>query len=475
MDILFVASEGFPFSSSGGLGDVIGSLPPALKEARGDLNVSVILPYYRRTKEAYSENTEFVFELSFYLSWRSLTAKIYKSEYKNVSYYFVENDYYFDRENLYGEWDDGERFAFFSKAVIEFILKRGAIPDILHANDWQTALSVIYLKTLYKSSQNLAKIRTLYTIHNIEYQGKFDTKILGDVFGIEDKYKSILEFDGNVNLMKGALTVSDSVSTVSPNYKNELNHNFFAYGLAEIIRSVSHKTYGVINGIDEEYYSPMNADIYFPYDENTIDKGKRKNKEGFQQEFGLIKNDKIPLIVMISRLTEGKGIDLLLHIIDELLNSANIEFAILGTGEKKYEDALNAVAKRHENFKAIIKFDKKLSKKMYAAADIFLMPSKSEPCGLAQMIACRYAAVPIVRAVGGLYDSIKPYFLEGGNGLLFENFNAHELLYTIKEALQIYENKELFSKIRKNAIKTDFSWRNSALKYIAIYDNLLKW
>ena len=473
MKILFVASEGAPFSASGGLGDVIGALPGAIKKNDPSIDVEVVLPLYKSTKEKYMDELKRVCDLNFRLSWRDTGATVYSIEKDGINYYFIENSYYFDREAFYGEFDDGERFAFFSMATLEFIMSNQNIPDIIHANDWQSALCVIYLKTKYRQIKMLSQIKTLYTIHNIEYQGKYNLDILEDIFALDIQFKNIVEYNGEINLTKGAITVSDYVSTVSPNYANELKHDYFAFGLANIISEASHKMCGIINGIDYSYFSPeVGGDIYSPYTRRAFKSGKAKNKKALQAELGLLQNPKIPLIIMISRLTDGKGIDLVLHVIEELL-SENVQFAILGTGDVKYEDALRSIESNHDNFKAVIKFDRTLSKKMYAGADMFLMPSKSEPCGLAQMIACSYGTIPVVRAVGGLVDSIIPYGCEGANGFRFDNYNAHDLLYTAKSALNLYSSTKEWETLVKSAINSDFSWVKSAQKYIGLYKNLL--
>lgn len=473
MKILFVASEGAPFSASGGLGDVIGALPKAIKENGNDVDVDVVLPLYKTTKERFKNELIHVCDVSFYLSWRHVGASIYKIQNNGINYYFIENSYYFDREAFYGEFDDGERFAFFSMAILEFICSTGNTPDILHANDWQSALCIIYLKTKYKYTPQLAKIKTLYTIHNIEYQGKYNLNILEDVFALDIRFKNIVEYNGEINLTKGAIVTSDYVSTVSPNYANELKHDYFALGLSNVILDASDKMSGIINGIDYSYFSPdVGGDIYSPYTRRAFKSGKARNKKMLQQELGLLQNPKIPLIIMISRLTDGKGIDLVLHVIDELLEE-EVQFAILGTGEAKYEDAFRSLEAKHDNFKAALKFDRVLSKKMYAGADIFLMPSKSEPCGLAQMIACSYGTVPIVRSTGGLVDSIIPYGHDGANGFRFDNYNAHDLLYTVKTALNLYSSTKEWEALVKSAINSDFSWSVSAQKYIRLYENLL--
>jgi len=468
MKILYVTSEAGPFAASGGLGDVMGALPITVAK-NPDTVAEVIMPLYDVMKPEYREKLTWVCDLTFKLSWRKTGATVYKTVREGVTYYFVENHYYFERGRLYGEFDDGERFAFFSRAVVEFMLSYGDIPDVLHANDWQTALSVIYLKTEYARIEAFSKIKTVFTIHNIEYQGKYDPYILGDIFGLDFKYKDILEYDGCLNLLKGAVVACDFLTTVSPNYANELTHDFFAFGLSKVILAARHKMAGIINGIDYTYFSPeLGGDIYEPYTAKNYKSGKAKNKAALQEELGLTKNKNIPLVVMITRLTAGKGIDLVLHIIEELLRE-RVQLVILGTGDKEYEDKLSEIASRHDNFKALIKFDRVLSKKMYAAADIFLMPSKSEPCGLAQMIACSYGTVPVVRSVGGLYDSIRTVGEEGANGFRFDNYNAHELLFTLKAALSLYSDKEAWGALTKSAKTSSFTWEKSAENYIEIY------
>ena len=470
MKILYVTSEANPFAASGGLGDVMGALPAAVAKEGHDC--SVILPLYNTMKPQFREKLELVLDMSFNLAWRHTGASVYKLSNNGVTYYFVENHYYFDRGRLYGEFDDAERFAFFSRAVVEFMLHSGYIPDVLHANDWQTAPAVIYLKTEYSHIEVLRKIKTVYTIHNIEYQGKFGSQVLGDVFGISSWNKGVVEFDGCINLMKGAILCSDFITTVSPNYANELQHDFFAFGLSGIIRDAGYKMRGVINGIDYDYFSPeKGGDIYASYNNRNYKSGKAKNKAALQAEVGLPVEADVPLAVMITRFASQKGIDLVLHIMDELLQE-NVQVIVLGTGEKEYEDAFRALEARHPNLRALIKFDRVISKKMYAGADIFLMPSKSEPCGLAQMIACSYGTIPVVRSVGGLYDSIRSYGEEGANGFRFDNYNAHELLFTVKAALELYKDKKAWNALTASAKKSNFTWENSAKEYISIYENL---
>lgn len=474
MKILYVTSEANPYAASGGLGDVLGALPITVAEDNPDTCVEVIMPLYGSMKDEHRKKLVKVKDITFKYSWRDSGASVYKIQNGKVAYYFIENHYYFDRRTLYGEYDDAERFAFFSLAVVEFMIQTGNIPDILHANDWQSALSVVYLKTKFRCIDALKNIRTVYTIHNIEYQGKFDSAILGDIFAL-DGYLNVVEYNGCINLMKGAISVSDYITTVSPNYAFELHHDFFAFGLADVIHQASAKMKGVINGIDYKYFSPeLGGDIYFEYGKENLKEGKKKNKLAFQKEVGLPENADIPLVVMITRLATAKGIDLVAGIIDELLRE-DIQFVILGTGEPEYEQMFRELEKKYQNVRALIKFDRVISKKMYASADIFVMPSKSEPCGLAQMIACSYGTVPIVRAVGGLYDSIKPYGRDDANGFTFDNYNAHELLFTVKRAIDLYKNKKEWDALVMKAKSSDFSWGVSAKKYMSIYNKLLEW
>ena len=471
MKLLFVTSEANPYAASGGLGDVMGALPAALAE-NPDNEVSVIMPYYNTVSETYRSKMKKVADISFKLSWRSTGASIFSLVDRGVTYYFIENHRYFSRGRLYGEYDDGERFAFFSAAVVEFMIQTGNYPDVLHANDWQSALSVIYPKTRYKNNAKLANVKTVFTIHNIEYQGKYGKDALGDLFGIDDEFCGILEQDGCLNLLKGAVICADQVTTVSPNYANELKYPFFAFGLSEVIKSQEHKLTGVINGIDYDYFSPdKGGDIDFSYNKFSRKAGKKKNKLALLAELGLSEFADRPLIVMITRLAKGKGVDLVLHVIEELL-SKDVTVVVLGTGEKEYELAFSALETRYKNLRALITFNRVISKKLYASADIFLMPSKSEPCGLAQMIACSYATVPIVRAVGGLYDSIKNYPAIDSNGFTFDNYNAHDFLFKIYEALELYKNTTEWDKLTLRAIKSDFTWNKSASKYMEIYSKI---
>ncbi len=472
MKILYVASEANPFAASGGLGDVMGALPRVLKRAGGAATeVGVILPLYGSVAPEYRQKMKKVFEGHFRYAWRDAYLGVYRLSAAGVSYYFVDNEQYFKRERMYGEFDDGERFAFFCRAVIEYMIQSGNVPDILHANDWQAALTVVYLKTRFAEVEALSRIQTVFTIHNIEYQGKYDPAILGDVFDLDGWHQPILEWDGCLNLMKGAIQVADTVTTVSPRYAEELCDPYFAYGLAPMIRKIKNKFFGIVNGLDTTYFSPSSAeDLPFPYTVAKAKSGKAANKRALQEELGLPLRSDVPLLVMITRLTAGKGIDLVLHILGELLEE-DVQFVLLGTGEKKYEQIFADLCARHPNkARAELRFDRKLSKRMYAGADLFLMPSKTEPCGLAQMTACRYGTVPIVHGVGGLYDTIVSYGGTDSNGFVFCNYNAHDLLFRIKDALALYRgDNEEWSRLVRRAMQSDFSWKRSAEKYRALY------
>ena len=471
MKILYVTGEAAPYAASGGLGDVMGSLPAELRAYDSRYEVSVILPLYAQVQEKFRAEMQKVAEFTFPYVWRTSYCGVYKLTSRGVDYYFIDNEQYFKRPAMYGQFDDGERYAYFCHAVIEFMLHCDYIPDVLHANDWQAALSVVYLKTRYRAETRLDGIKTVFTIHNIEYQGRYGMHSLGDIFDIGYEDASIMEYSGDINLLKGAVVCADRVTTVSPNYAKELSDSYFAYGLEYIIRDNAHKMSGIINGLDVDYFNPERDDIPFPFTVDTVREGKAKNKAHLQESLGLPVEPDVPLIAMITRLTEGKGVDLVLHVFEELLEQ-NVQFVLLGTGDKRYEQVFEILCTRHgDRARALLKFDRALSKEIYASADIFLMPSKTEPCGLAQMIACRYGTIPVVHGVGGLADSIIPYGDEGGNGFVFRNFNAHDMLFRIKEALELYENEGGFEALRKSAMTTDFTWRASAAKYIELYEN----
>lgn len=474
MKILFAGSEALPFASTGGLGDVLGSLPSAIAHAFPYADVRVALPLYSSISHEYRSEMTLITETQVRLSWRVQYCGIYSLLRDGVTYYFIDNEYYFKRPTLYGNYDDGERFAFFSRAVLELMDRTGFFPDILHANDWQTAASVIYLKSIYSADARYRPVRAVYTIHNIEYQGIYGMDILGDVFGLGPNMRGVIEYDGNINLTKGAIVCADAVTTVSPQYARELQTEYYSHGLYHILRLYREKLFGIINGIDTTYYNPE-TDPALPKNYSANDpSGKAVCKEHIQRLTGLAVCPNTPLVAMISRLAEHKGFDLVTCVIEEFLKD-DVQFILLGTGDKALEDYFSSLAARYPGKVAVLlQFNKELSKQIYAGADIFLMPSKSEPCGLSQMIASRYGAIPVVRETGGLYDTIKPYNPENdsGNGFTFANYNAHDMLYVLRQATALYRDKDKFTKLMLRAMKCDFSWDSSAKQYMELYKNL---
>ncbi len=477
--ILYVATEALPFISSGGLGDVIGSLPLAVKKADPKCDVRVILPLYGAVSEHYRKNMTKVCEFAVDLSWRKQYAGVFSYNLDNVTYYFLDNEYYFKRDGLYGHFDDGERFAYFSAAVVALMDKIDFFPDVLHANDWQSALSIIYLKTLYSYDERYRGVKTVFSIHNIAFQGKYSFDILEDVFGLGNKEREILEYNGCINLMKGAIVCCDTLMTVSEKYADEIQSSVYAHGLEYITRLYSCKTKGVLNGIDMTYYDPKNDDcIAKNYTWRSVAR-KSENKAELQASLGLPVRADVPMISIISRLTEQKGLDLVKAVIDEVMCD-DVQLVILGKGDYEYEEFFKGLEGRFpDKVRTLLLYNKELSKKIYASSDVFLMPSKTEPCGLSQMIASRYGAIPVVRETGGLFDSIKPYIEHDdgtfeGDGFTFANYNAHDMMYTLRLAVSLYRNAEKRNALVKKIMRRDFSWGVSAKKYIEIYNELLK-
>ncbi len=478
MKILFAGSEALPFCSTGGLGDVLGSLPRSLKELGGEeMDVRVVLPLYGAIPEKFRAGMTFLCEIRVKLAWRSQYCGIYSYELDGVTYYFLDNEYYFKRPSMYGEMDDGERFAFFGKAIIDCMAAVDFFPDILHANDWQTGMSIVYLKRHYSGTEPYANIKTVYTIHNIDYQGVYDMGLLGDIFDVSDYDGWLFEHNGAMNITKAAILCADQVSTVSEHYADEIQTPFFSSGLDSILGANSFKLRGILNGIDYTYYDPAtDPDIAHPYTARAIS-GKAKNKEELQRLMGLPVKKDVPVIAMISRLVEHKGFDLVECILEEIVAHFDVQIVVLGTGSETYENYFRYLsAKYSDKVAARIAFDKALSKKIYAGADLFLMPSLREACGLSQMIASRYGTVPIVRETGGLYDTIHPYLFDSGdgNGFTFTNYNAHDMKHVILEACGLFHDKQAWKALVKNVMKVDFSWNVSAKKYSKMYEDLLK-
>ena len=465
--ILFVASEANPFAGTGGLGDVIGSLPAAIAEADADADVRVCIPLYGTIKNEYRERMKKVDEFTVSLAWRSLYCGVFALKRGKVTYYFIDNEYYFKRSALYGSFDDGERYAYFCKAVMEWTKRAGFIPDILHANDWQAALCVVYQKHKYR----FPNTRTVYTIHNIEYQGIYDFAILGDVFDLGPEAAEDLAYSGCINLTKGAMICADRVTTVSEEYAREIGDEYFAHGLHHAVRACAYKLSGIVNGIDCKVFDPKrDKDICANFSKSNP-ANKALCKADVEKVFGFSQPNAVPLVAMVSRLASHKGFDLVRHSFEDILRR-DLRFVLLGTGEGELESYFEGMMRRYpDKFRVILAYNKELAKKVYAGADLFLMPSKSEPCGLAQMMACRYGTVPIVHAVGGLRDTIKPFdhTTGEGNGVTFQSYNAGDMVWAIDRALGLINDSKTRKKLVYNAMSSDFSWERSAFRYLDLY------
>lgn len=476
--ILYIGSECMPFAATGGLGDVMGSLPAALKAYAGeDADVRCVIPLYDKVGEEWRAKmkTETIFTVQ--LGWRKQYCGILSLEKDSVIYYFVDNEYYFKRGALYGHLDDGERYAFFSLAVIEMLSHIDFYPDILHANDWQSAMSIVYLNLCYREKEGYRDIKTVFTIHNIEYQGKYDMSILADIFGLDWKHTGLMEWDNSMNLMKAAIVCADRVSTVSPSYANEIKTAEYAHGLESLLCEHSYKLCGILNGIDYIYNDPhADPDIAKKFMWRSL-KGKTENKLALQRELGLPERENIPMYSIISRLVAHKGTDLVCEIGYKLMSEKDIQLVVLGTGNTEYEEYFRELERQFpDKVRAMITYDRKLSKRIYAASDLFIMPSKSEPCGLSQMIASRYGAVPITRETGGLADSIKGYWIDKGeikgNGFTFANYSSSELYDRICASYELYCDQKAFRKLQQKVMKTDFSWAVSAVSYMEMYNSI---
>lgn len=476
MKILFVAAEAAPFVKAGGLGDVIGGLPKSL--VKKGVECRVIIPYYSKIKYGdLAADIQYLRAITVPIGLRSYYCGIFYTEIEGVQYYFIDNEQYFNRGKIYGESDDGERFTFFSKAALELLNYIDYSPDIIHASDWHTALVPIYLNVFYRDNEKFKNIRTVFSIHNIEFQGKFNPFVLGSLFGLWEEHKSLLMYDGDINLMKGAIEMSDKVTTVSETYANEILTPYFSHGLHHILIEKKYKLCGFINGLDIDVFNPLtDKRIFKNFDLEHIE-DKSLNKVALQEEMDLDVDPDVPLIGMVGRLTSQKGIDLLLYIKEELAK-LDIQFILLGTGDPYFEFELrNWERLHHDKVRCYISFSNEMAQKIYASSDLFLMPSKSEPCGLAQMISMRYGTIPVVHSVGGLKDTVIPFDEknETGNGFSFETFNAHDMLYAINRALDDYQDKETWSKLVENAMTTDFSWEKASENYIGLYNELMSW
>ena len=472
MKVLYAASEALPFIASGGLGDVAGSLPHALRKRL--IGCRVVLPMYDTIKQELKDTMKFITHISVPVAWRRQYCGIFEAKHNGVIYYLIDNQYYFKRDTIYGHYDDAERFAFFSRAVLEIIPYIDFKPDIIHCNDWQTALTPVYYSAMYANSPGYENIKTIFTIHNIQYQGVYGKELLEDVLGIPADKASLLEYDGCINFMKGAIECADKVTTVSPSYADEILDPWYSHGLDSILNERRYKLSGILNGIDTVGYDPATDKcIKANFSADDIS-GKKIDKEELQKEMGLPVKPGVPVIGMVTRLVSHKGLDLVKGILDELLATSEMQLVVLGSGDYEYESYFRWIAEKYPDKVGLrIGFVPELARKIYAGADMFLMPSKSEPCGLSQMVALRYGTVPIVRETGGLRDSITDCGDGKGNGFTFKSYNAHDMLDAIRRSLTLYYNGD-WNELVLRALNCDFSWGRSANAYIRLYKETLK-
>lgn len=472
MKVLYAASEAVPFCKTGGLADVAGSLPPAL--AAQGVETAVILPLYRLVKERFADQLTFLCYDYVDLAWRHAYCGLFSLKKDGVTWYFLDNEQYFGRPELYGCADDGERFGFFSRAVVKMLDHLDFWPDVIHCNDWQTALIPIYLKDDGVREERYRSIRTVLTIHNIEYQGRYDPYCLGGLFGLDRGWvdDGTLLLDGDLNLLKGAILTADAVNAVSPTYAQELKNPYFAHRMEGILTQCGYKLSGVLNGIDMKLYDPA-ADPRIAANYTAEDvSGKAADKAALQKALGLRPEPETPIIAMVSRLVTHKGLDLIREVMGDIMELP-VQFVLLGSGDAAYEDFFRHASERWPERMAIrLGYDEALSMAIYAGADLFLMPSRSEPCGLSQMIAMRYGTVPIVRETGGLKDTVQPYeaWRDAGTGFTFANYSSADMLHVIREAVYLYKDyPDAFARLRRRAMERDFSWNRSAGDYLKIY------
>lgn len=475
MRTLFVAAECAPFFKTGGLGDVAGALPKALKEKGTE--IKVVLPYFTKIADQYKEQIQDLFSYEVNVGWRKQYCGVKYLSLKGIDYYFLDNLYYFDRPDLYGYYDDGERFAFFQLAVIELMEKINFIPDVIHLNDYHTAFIPFLLKEKYRWIQAFDSIHTVLTIHNIEFQGQYDQGVLGDLFGMgNERYEDgTVRFNDCVNFMKAGILYADRVTTVSPSYAEEIKTAEFGAGLDVILRMESGKLSGIVNGIDYEMFDPAKDPALFEnYDAKHLAK-KIENKVQLQKHLGLPVNADIPLVGIVSRLTYQKGFHLLLEEMENLMQF-DVQLVVIGTGDPNFENQFRYFGEQYPEKTSInIAFDLSLAQKVYAGVDMFLMPSAFEPCGLSQMISMRYGTLPIVHEIGGLKDTVEPYnpITNKGTGFGFDNFQPFYLMNVLKQAIELYQNhSEIWQELMQQAMAKDFSWNESSQQYLALYQQL---
>lgn len=474
MNILFATSEAVPLAKTGGLADVAGALPKALNERGADTRV--IMPLYEDIPQTYINQFQLVSVFSVQMGWRMQYVGLLQAEIDGVIYYLIDNEFYFRRRGLYGYGDDPERFVFFCSAVMEAVKRMNFHPDIIHCHDWQTGLIPFLLKKRYAFDPDFAYTKSVFTIHNLKYQGIFGKQQLMDMIGmgaeIFDDYG--IGHNDVANCMKGGLHFADKLTTVSKTYAHEIQYPFYGEGLDGLLRWRAGDLTGIVNGIDTELFDPMNDPALISPYRNSLSR-KKPNKTALQEEMGLPISEDIPVIGIVSRMVEQKGFDLIERVFGELLDEP-VQFVVLGSGDWRYEEMFrNAARLRPDKIGVRLGYDDVLARRIYAGSDMYLMPSLFEPCGLSQLFALRYRTVPIVRETGGLVDTVKPYneFTGEGNGFSFTNYNAHEMLYTIRQALGFYQDEQVWKQIVQNGTKEDYSWSKSAKSYMSIYEQLV--
>ncbi|MBD7913459.1 MULTISPECIES: glycogen synthase GlgA [Clostridium] len=475
MKVLLAASEAYPLIRSGSLGDAIGALSKEL--GKKDIDVRVVIPKYKNIDLNIKDKLEFVKWFMVKVGWRTQYCGLFKYDSDNVKYYLVDNEYYFNRDDLYGYDDDDERFAYFDKTILELINELDWKPDIIHCNDWQTGMVPVMLKYDYASRDEYKDIKTVFSFHNMMFKGVFSPEILPDLFdyNMELFNNGSLEFYGGVSFMKGGINFADKITTVSSTYADEVKTPQYGEKLDGLLREKAFNIKGVLNGLDYNEYDPRKDPyIYKVFGNNSI-KDKQINKLELQKDLTLPVNKDIPMLGLVSKLNNQKGLELIINIADKLLQH-NIQLVILGTGDRQYEEHFKGLQSRYKDkVSTNIKYDKKLAHKIYAGCDMLLKPSLLEPCGSGQLIALRYGTIPIGRETGGLKDTILPYnkYNGKGNGFSFSNFNANELLMIIEYALDIYQDKECWKSIVDQAMNSDYSWEKSASEYSELYCQII--
>lgn len=475
MKVLLASAEAHPFIKTGGLGDVIGALPKYLK--RIGVEARVIIPKYRNINEKMKSKLQYIKNIRVRVGWRNQYCGIFKADVDGITYYFIDNEQYFNRDGNYGYFDDGERFAFFDRAVLEVLKEVGFQPDVIHCNDWQTGMIPVLLDLEYKKDWFYLNMKTVFSIHNLLFQGNFDPKILPELFGydMEPFYNRSLEFKGGVSFMKGGINYSDKISTVSYTYSQEIKTAEYGEGLEGLLRKRNYALRGILNGIDYDEYNPETDNfIMKKFNIDSIE-DKQINKLDLQKELRLPMNKEVPLIGIVSRLTRQKGMDIISYVVENLLNNSDVQLVVLGTGDNKYEHDFKYFKNKYPDRVSVnLRFDNGLAHRIYAGSDMFLMPSLFEPCGLGQLIALRYGTIPIVRETGGLKDTIIPYnkYTGEGNGFSFMHFNGEELFDTIMRAINVYRDKNKWNNIIRQAMLSDNSWEKSANEYLSLYKEM---